>query len=310
MSRLTIIIPYFQGTSTTAFEETLASVLLHKTPDAEVCIANGVGYADPWNTGSEGVRFITSERSVRPVELLNEAVRRSEGDIIHLLYPGTEVSADWTRSVLRLFDVPETGIVIPCVCDRRKPKRIFSLGIRYGCGGTLRTIRRSQWSDDEHQTIVPHISAVFFRRSFLQRIGLFDSAFLPQISYIDAALAIMSLQGETVVDQSSRIAVSPNLLPTMLPFTWGLQIERLYFRWSNRSLFMNGFLEHLRSNLVDFWRHLPRLKAFQLLAGRCLGLVYFGVAPSLSCCKRGDKKGLKPILPFGERKDPASKKSA
>lgn len=286
--QLTIIIPFFPESPTEAFEETLASVLLHKPSDAEILIVNGTPYPDPWDTSAEGVRFLNLAETRNPVDLLNEAIRQAEGEIVHFLYPGTEVSENWLRGVRELFENPETGIVIPCVYDRRKSKRVFALGIRYGRGGTLRTIRRSQWSEPSSKPIVPHIASVFFRKSALIRAGMFDRSFLPQLAFVDTALSISEHGDKTVVDQTCRITVRPNLLPATVPFTWGVQIERLYFRWLGRRLPFKTLGKHFGSFFVDFWRHLPRLKAFQLLLGRICGLFYF--AELRACLRRKPKK--------------------
>lgn len=275
MFQLSIIIPFFPESTTEAFEETLASVLLHKPDDAEILIVNGAEYSDPWNTSADGVRFFNLASYGNPVDLLNEATRLAKGEIVHFLYPGTEVSENWFQSVREYFKDPETGIVIPCVYDRRKTNRVFALGIRYGRGGTLRTIRRSQWSETSSRPIVPHIAAVFFRKSALIRAGMFDRSFLPQLAFVDTALSISEHDIETVVDRTCRITVRPNLLPATVPFTWGVQIERLYFRWLGRRLPFKTLGKHFGSFFVDFWRHLPRLKAFQLLFGRICGLFYF-----------------------------------
>jgi hypothetical protein len=276
VSRFTIIIPLLSNTPTEAFEETLASVLVHKPEGAEVLIANAAGYSDPWNTATEGTVFIASDHLSNPMDVLNEAVLRSQGDILHILYPGTEVSADWTQNILQLFEQSQLGIIIPCVYDRRKPKRIFSLGICYKPEGVLRTIRRSQWAEAAQKRIVPHISAVFIRKQALTQIGLFDTSFIPQISYVDAAMAMAKQGWETVVDQECRIMVRPNYLPAANAFTWGVQIERLYFRWFGQNSTLAALGKHFGSFGIDFWRHLPKFKAFQIFFGRLFGLFFFG----------------------------------
>ncbi|MDR2439891.1 MAG: hypothetical protein LBE12_11045 [Planctomycetaceae bacterium] len=276
MSRFTVIIPLLSDTPTEAFEETLASVLVHKPEGTEVLIANATQYSDPWNTAIEGTVFIASDHLSNPMEVLNKAVLQSQGDILHILYPGTEASAHWTQNILQLFEQPKLGIVIPCVYDRRKPKRIFSLGIYYKPEGVLRTIRRSQWAEVAQKRIVPHISAIFIRKKALTQIGLFDTSFIPQISYVDAAMGVLEQGWGITVDQECRIMVRPNYLPTTNAFTWGVQIERLYFRWFGQNSILTDLGKHFGSFGIDFWRHLPKFKAFQILFGRLFGLFFFG----------------------------------
>jgi hypothetical protein len=276
VSRFTVIIPLLSDTPTEAFEETLASVLVHKPDGTEVLIANATRYSDPWDTVTEGTVFIASDHLSNPMEVLNKAVLQSQGDILHILYPGTEVSAYWTQNILQLFEQSGLGIAIPCVYDRRKPKRIFSLGIHYKPEGVLRTIRRSQWAEAAQKRIVPHISAMFIRKKALTQIGLFDTSFIPQISYVDAAMRVVEQGWEIAVDRECRITVRPNYLPATNAFTWGVQTERLYFRWFGQNSTLMALGKHFGSFGVDFWRHLPKFKAFQILFGRLIGLFFFG----------------------------------
>ena len=319
VSRLTIIIPLFYDTPVEAFEETLASVLMHKPEEAGVLIANGTEYADPWNTAREGVDFLALQKFSNPVDILNEALCRASGDVFNILWPGTEVTPNWFATALVLFEKnPEVGIVIPSVFDRRKPKRVFSFGIHYKPEGVLRTIRRSRWAEASGKTVVPHISAVFFRAGALSNSALLDRTFIPQIAYADLAMTVSEQNWTTVVDQKSRVMVRPNHLPTTSPFTWGLQAERLYFRWfgENSSIFSLG--KHFGSFFADFWRHFPRLKAYQIISGRLFGLLFFG--EMLPFVRRSPKKPVRkepkndtPLLtrlPCNEQDVASSKKSA
>ena len=276
MSRLTIIIPFFNDTPMEAFEETLASVLVHRPEGSEILIANGTSYSDPWNTANEGVVFLSLDRFNNPVDILNEAVRRASGDIIHILWSGTEVTVDWSIPSLELFDDPQVGIVVPSVYDRRKPKRVFSFGIHYKPEGVLRTIRRSHWAEASNKTIVPHISAVFFRAEAVRNTSFFDRTLIPQIAYVDLAMTLAERGWNIVVAQKCRIMVRPNHLPTTSPFVWGMQTERIYFRWlgGHGSFWTLG--AHFSSFFVDFWRHFPRLKCYKILSGRLFGLLFFG----------------------------------
>lgn len=285
MFRLTIIIPLFQDTTLAAFEETLASVLHHRPGDCEILVVEEVAYSDPWNIQAEGVGFVKSKPGIHDgngrkvdnsIDLLNSAIRQARGEIVHILYPGTEVAEGWAENALLQFESSQVGVVIPAVYDRRKSSRVFSFGVRYSPEGTLRTIRRSHWSQTPIERIVPHISAVFFRKRNLADIGYFDRTFLLQISYVDAAVAISQGGAETVVDRDCRIYVRPNLLPSMKAFTWGVQIEKLYFRWFGRYHPLSSFFGHLGSLAVDSWRHFPKMKGIKLLSGRCWGFICRG----------------------------------
>ncbi len=276
MSRLTIIIPLDSDTSIEAFEETLASVLVCKPDESDVLVATSAAYNDPWGTAGDGVVFLNCPESTTLPALLNRAFQAAEGEIVHILHPGTEAVAGWTDAALQQFDMPEVGIVIPCLRDRQKPKRVFSLGICYHSSGVLRTLRRSRLSELPRLTVIPHIAAVFFRRSALLSVNLFDDTFLPQLAYAEVALAMKSLGWKTRIDTENRMTVRPNRLPATHHLTWGLQLERLYFRRLGRDAPFWTLGRHFASFFSDGYRHFPKLSAFRLLTGRVLGLFFFG----------------------------------
>ncbi len=255
-----------------AFEETLASVLTFQPDGAEILIANEIPYHDPWNVQREGVRLVSETRYGSFAGLLNTAIASTQNPIIHILYPGTDVCADWSRTSLELFDDPSMAIVVPTVFDRLKSKRIFAMGVMFGSGGTLRTIRRSQSMQIRHGIVAPHLSAAYFRKSALEQIGGFRDSLMPQIAYVDATLFLHETGWKSVVDLQGKITVRPNILPSPSPYEWAKQLELLYFRWMGRQTSLGAVGSHWGAIAVDFWRHFPRLKAFQLLLGRVVGL--------------------------------------
>ena len=273
MSRLSIIIPFGCDTSSEAFEETLASVLAWRPVDAEILIADSGGYADPWNVGGEGVEFCSFPSNTPFLEALNDTIRSATAPIVHILCAGTNVSENWASTPLKSFDNPRLGIVVPTVFDYKKNKRVFAMGVVFSRGGSLRTVRRSQFPEVQLKTIAPHASAVFFRKNALLQIGLLEKSFIPQLAYLDAALQLNECGWTSVVDSQCRIFVRPNLLPTTSPFVWAKQLEQLYFRWMGRQTSFWSVGAHLGAVFADFWRHFPRLKAFQSLLGRLVGLL-------------------------------------
>jgi len=273
VSRLSIIIPFFCNTPSEAFEETLASVLAWRPGDSEILVADSGGYTDPWNVRGEGVKFCSFPGNTSPIEVLNETIRSTAAPLVCILCAGTNVSENWTQASLEYFDDLRLGIVVPTVFDRRKTKRVFAMGVVFSRGGSLRTVRRSQLPEIWQETVAPHISAAFFRKAALMHIGLLESSFIQQLAYLDAALLLHECGWTSLVDSQSRIFVRPNMLPASSPFAWGKQLERLYFRWMGRQTSLWSVGTHLGAVVADFWRHFPRLRAFQSLLGRLLGLV-------------------------------------
>lgn len=273
MSRLTIVIPFFPETPIEAFEETLASVLMFRPEETEILIANVAGYDNPWNVEEEGVHFLTVFPSQESASVLNRVVEQSRSPIIHILYPGAEVSENWAESSVGLFADADVGIVSPAIYDRKKSRRVFSYGTNFGLGGRLRTIRRSQLDQSALGNIAPHVGALFFRKSLWHHVGGFDTTMLLQLAYVDFAFRARSLGKQTVLDQATKITVRPHLLPSIPPYRWGKQIERLYYRWLYPGRSITALGSHLEAIISDFWRHAPKMKAFQALGGRLTGMV-------------------------------------
>ncbi len=279
MPRLSIVIPLLSMRSAKAFEGTLASILSSLPDSTEVLVLDAVRYGDPWDVGKEGVRFFPlslasihgqgrSTRSFSETVAINETVARANGDIVHLLMPGTTVHDGWTRDALGHFENEQVACVVPGLYDAACGKT-FSHGMLYQTNGELRAFRGLQSPDNRCVGVVPHFGAVFFRKKHWDRCGGLDPSLIPGIAYAHMVLLLQACHRETIVEPESRIGFqqAPDPVSTPGKFLWGAQTEKLYNRWlagSNRSLLS----EHVRFMHREFWMAFPTANAFLTLLGR------------------------------------------
>lgn len=266
MSRLSIIIPLHSPQAVPDFEGTLASVLSSLPDGAEVLVPDVVGYGDPWSVGGEGVRFLPLSSGISLIGALNSAIAESQGPILHILQPGMEVEDGWTDEVFPHFDNELVAAVIPALIDSSK-ERLISLGVLYRNNGEVRSYKNFRTLDPQVSTIAPHVGASFFRKRYLELMGGFDPSFSLQVALVNTSLMFQCLGCETIVETDSRVSTNLDKFTQTSHFYWGFQTERLYFRWS-RLVAQGTGLEHFVYFQSDFWRRLPSLSAFSVLAGR------------------------------------------
>ena len=267
MSHLSIIIPLVLRNAVEAFEETLASVLERKPEDTELIVVDQIGYGDPWNIRSEGVRFLTFDHEPNMTVMANEAIRATQGEIVHLLFPGAQVAENWTCSVLDSFEPDQIACVLPRLMNAERTRKVYSIGCFYRSNGDLQEFKSTKSLKGTILGIAPNIGAAFLRKSAWKHVGELDSSYSLQISYMDLALRMEMLGYETVIDPKTMISVFPKLLPHIPPFVWGTQCEILYRRWS-RLLEPNSSQAHWAMVRKEFWKNFPSLSAIYDFWGR------------------------------------------
>ncbi|MGL4593445.1 MAG: glycosyltransferase family 2 protein [Thermoguttaceae bacterium] len=296
MAGLTVLIPFCRKTPTEAFEETLASVLLHRSSDTEILVANGADYSDAWNTSDDGVHYLPMSQEMSRIELINEAICQAKYEIVFIISPGVEITQTCCDEAIMNFADSQVGIVIPVVYDRKKSNRIFAHGVSYQASGHIKTVRRSLSQDIPGTAIAPHSSAVFFRKALLDDLGLFDPTLLQQFSYIDATLVARRKGWKIQFDSTTRLTVRPQWIPTDSHFLLGTTTERLYFRWFGRHHSFMSLAFHASSFFGDLVRHFSStvggsqkssfLESF--LFGRLCGLTYLKecIWPKKRSCRK------------------------
>jgi hypothetical protein len=132
--RLSIVIPCLGGAA--EFDGTLVSVLQNRPKDCEILVVHTEPYDDPYQLSGD-VSFLRHPQASL-VELVNAALERTAGEIIHIVGCGLEVADGWTADAVAHFDDPEVAAVSPAVLTT--DGSLSSAGIRYTLGGGRRLV--------------------------------------------------------------------------------------------------------------------------------------------------------------------------
>ncbi len=159
--------------------------------------------------GSPNHMISTCAKNFKPVKVIrlpvargfaaaaNAGIRQMNTDIIHVLNDDTIVTANWLEEIATTFQNPTVGAVAPLVYqlkDGQPSRTIDSAGDEYDCGGFARKRghNRSISACDLWSTEVQAVSAssAFYRKSALDKVGLFPECFGAYFEDVDLSLRI------------------------------------------------------------------------------------------------------------------------
>lgn len=272
VTRLSILIPFLGNRD--SLENTLASVLQNRPEGAEIVVALGHEYDDPYQLGEE-VRFVRSDASPTLLAALNQGLDACRGPIVQTLACGATVSDGWTDQALRRFDDRRIASVAPLIVEAEEPQRIWAAGLEYRASGECRRRGQGAWADSAQslngRLVGPSLVAGFYRRSALgDRSKAFDPALGPDFADVDLALRLLEAGYATACEPDSIVLQSQQTPQTSGGWTQARHAERLF--WRHLSIYgrLHSLAAHLPTVAGEFARDLPRAKAFAQLAGRCL----------------------------------------
>lgn len=192
MPTLSIIVPHFGSTG--PLEDTLASVLQNRPEDSEILLVHPGSYDDPYDLAGE-VRFVKVEADVSLADGLNIALQAAAGEYVHVIRPGIEVEESWCDAAVSRFKVPEVAAVCPLILRRETPNVIAAAGVRLSRFGRRRTVgtgTKHRFSKIARmKPLGPSLSAAFYRRDALERIGWLASDIGSDSVDVDAALSLI-----------------------------------------------------------------------------------------------------------------------
>lgn len=252
-----------------ALEDTLVSVLEKRPADAEVIVALGFAYDDPWNIREE-VTFVQAPIGSSLVACVNVGVASSRAEVTHILAAGWRATDDWTDGPLACFVDEATAAVVPLTLAAADEARPCTAGIRCGRGG-----RRIEVRPGRGPAHAPALEAGFWRTEFLRQAGPgFATACGDGCADADMAVAVMRSGRTVVCDESSRVVAGP---PRRRPgaFAAGLHAERLFWR----SIAGQSLPWALAAHVAEVARHAFVRAPFgtlPMLAGRLVALMQFG----------------------------------
>jgi len=177
MNRLSIVIPFLDPSgssdklvrqSSAAFEDTLASVLRHQPDASEVFVLSHGNYDDPHDVEFEGVKFIECDPSVHWTNGLIQASTQLDGDVVHILRPGTSVDEGWCDDVVDQFDSHDVACVAPRIVSEQNPSKVVTLGVSASTSYRPVSIKDTKALAE---VVGPSSWGGFYRRESLERLA-------------------------------------------------------------------------------------------------------------------------------------------
>ena len=276
MARFSIVIPCLGDAA--EFDGTLVSVLQIRPADCEVIVAHRHPYDDPYGLAGE-VSFLHCQADSL-VELINEALDESSGDVVHILGCGLEATENWTAAPLAHFTDPDVACVSPLVCDR--DGQLLSAGVYCSLGGARkvpadRRLMEAGSGRLRAKIIGPTLTASFYRRDCLAALGGFEAAMTDHLADVAMAISLRDLGKLHVVESASRLTKIADHTEQALPRLGRARaLERLFWRSAaghSPALTLPLHLAHLAA---DCAAELASLRLIPALVGRAIGCLEIG----------------------------------
>ncbi|MEA1951431.1 MAG: hypothetical protein U9N87_08605 [Planctomycetota bacterium] len=278
MQRLSIVIP-LTG-SVQRMEDSLVSVLENRPANCQIVVVLNEVYADPYDLKNE-VRFVYTPIGCGPVECLNRGIDAAEGQIVHVLTAGAEVSSAWSEAAMAHFEDGRVAAVAPLILRSDDPHRVVSAGLEYRRGGaSRRSSRGSQLAEIPHQarsTLGPDMLAGFYRKSALGLVDRFCGETGVAYSAVDLALKLRHAGHECVFEPNCRVYAHESLAAGEGVVLQTLQAERLFWRWAPSQGLWGSLPAHAFTVCWHTLAAFPRPAMLGRIVGRFLGLCGIGL---------------------------------
>ena len=223
-----------------------------------------------------GVRVVRLERQRGFAVAANAGIRASRGDIVEMLNDDTEVQAGWADAAPPWFADPGVGSVAPLVLAWPDGKIIDSAGDRYYLGGVAG--KRGHRSPLSAEFLLPaHVFGVsaeagFYRRSALDRVGLFPEEFGSYFEDVDLAFRLNQAGYAARFAPDSRvlhhISASYGRAGRCLIERQSCNEERVFWRNLPASALRRALPRHLAVLAGKAWRRLDEGTLTPWLFGR------------------------------------------
>jgi hypothetical protein len=269
---LSVVVP--APADVAALEETLVSVLENRPPAAEVVVALGCEYADPWNIREE-VRFVQAPPGASLAACTNLGIAAAAGRVVNVLAAGWQATEGWTNAPLEHFSRGGVAAVVPLVVAGGDRDRVVAAGLRTTRGGRRIVVGGATNHDSRRfpRPAAPLLEAGFWSADLLAACGGFAPACGDWLADADMA-AVLACGGDVVLEPASRVIGGP--MRTRPPaFTAGLLSERLFWRSLAGQRLLPALLAHGVEVLRDAAAAAP-FGTLPRLVGRLVGLLEFG----------------------------------
>jgi hypothetical protein len=183
-----------------SFEDTLVSILENRPSHSEVVVVHAQRYDDPYGLRNE-VRFVQCAADSE-LELINTGFHRAEGDIVHVLRCGIQVTARWSDSAVEQFESEFVGAVAPVILSSESSDSDLGLS-GWDLTSTGRRKRRREGSRSTTCT-APPLDAGFFRRQPVLDLGGFDLD-IQCVADLELGLALAQLGLDCLADDHCKV---------------------------------------------------------------------------------------------------------
>jgi GT2 family glycosyltransferase len=191
------------------------------------------------------VRYLRLQRRSGFAVAANTGIRACQGDVVELLNDDTEVQAGWAEHAVSWFKQGDVAAVAPLVLSWPDGRRIDSAGDRYYVGGIAGKRGHGESPSAVHANARPvfgaSASSAFYRRSALEKVGLFPESFGSYFEDVDLSFRLQRAGFRTMFEPRSQV----------------LHRGSASFGRSGRKLLE----QQSRNEERVFWRNMPRLWA-------------------------------------------------
>lgn len=275
MPRLSIVIPALAAWE--QLEATLVSVLANRPTDAEIVVALGRGYEDPYGLEGE-VRFVSLPRGATAVDAWNEAFVACRAPVVHLLACGAIVTEGWADAALSHFDDLRVAAVAPIITSVDE-RIVQTAGWQYSLGGVASNFAVGQPPDSVREVrrrwMGPHGAAAFYRQSVLTPSrAAFDASLGEELAPLDLALRLRTAGYRAILEPRSRVAIANFTLSGGMAGNH-LVHEKLFWRHAASDGTWHSAVAHVGTVAVEFAREFPQPRCVGQLWQRARGLISF-----------------------------------
>lgn len=210
----------------------------------------------------------------------NAGIRASRGDVVELLNDDTEVQPGWADAALRRFADPSVAAVAPLVLTWPDGLAIDSAGDRYDLGGVAGKRGHGERLTEAYLRPCPvfgaSASSGFYRRTALERVGLFPESFGSYFEDVDLALRLRRAGFQAVYEPASRVlhhvSASYGRTGRRLIERQSCNEERVFWRNMPASVLPRAVPRHLAVLAGKAWRRCQDGTLSPWLAGRLRAL--------------------------------------
>jgi GT2 family glycosyltransferase len=207
---LSIVIPTYQRWD--LLRNCLASVYRHAPPQTEVLVVDDASPGEQIRqvVGSfPAARLIRLSRRSGFARAANSGIHNTQGEIVELLNDDAEVTAGWATHALGWFADPSVAAVAPLVLTGPDGLQVDSAGDRYYLGGVAGKRGHGQPVNPAYLEPKPvfgaSASSAFYRRSALEKVGLFPESFGSYFEDVDLAFRLQRAGFRTMFAPQSRV---------------------------------------------------------------------------------------------------------